>query len=70
VFRKKGEVVEGRVRDPVCGMPVNPSTAYYTELAGKRYLLLPTIMQGFFQKSQNPLRRDRTRQGSQGTSEN
>ncbi len=35
-YREKNEAIE-IVKDPVCGMEVNPAKAYHTEFGGKVY---------------------------------
>lgn len=52
-WKKQVKLVEVLVKDPVCGMSVDPEHAYYTELDGKKYYFCGAGCKAAFKKVNN-----------------
>jgi YHS domain-containing protein len=50
--KKKVAVLEELVKDPICGMHVDPNNAYYTEIGGKIYHFCGAGCKAAFKKAQ------------------
>ncbi|MCS4538772.1 MAG: YHS domain-containing protein [Thaumarchaeota archaeon] len=51
--RKEVKVMEKMVKDPICGMDVDPNQAYYTEIGGKTHYFCGAGCKADFKKAQN-----------------
>lgn len=61
------------VRDPICGIELDPSRAYYTEIGGRTYYFCrPSCKSGFkkayYEKTKSPAAKDPKASGGGGGS--
>jgi len=52
-WKKEGRLVQVLVKDPICGMDVDPEHAYYTEIGERKYYFCGAGCKAAFKRANN-----------------